>query len=57
MTCDHCPEPAFVIAPGADEIRETNWFNLLVKRGTPDRRWCEQCARAAGWPWMEAHAA
>ena len=52
MRCDHCTADAVIISPGTDEVR--NLF--LLAGGAPDRCWCLDCARAAGWPWMESEA-
>lgn len=56
MNCDHCPRSAEVIIVGSDEIRETDFFNLLVQRGVPDKRFCMDCAKRAGFPWLRSEA-
>jgi hypothetical protein len=52
MICS-CGAPAVVIAPG-DEPERCDLF--LLSRGVPERRWCWQCARSAGWPWLSSES-
>ena len=50
--CTECNSPdVLVILPGS----EPEIFGMLtIARGEPMRYWCEPCARAAGWPWVES---
>jgi len=48
MTCDGCTELAVVFVPGTEETRQM----FLLVRGVPERRFCLNCARQAGWPWV-----
>lgn len=51
-SCDRCPAPGVVIAPGADAERSET--GILLRPAAPDRSWCLACAVRAGWPWLKS---
>ena len=52
MTCDLCPDPAVVFAPGSAPVRGGP---ILLSREIPLRCWCLDCAKGAGWPWLRSY--
>ena len=54
LACQECGAYPHVVCPGSDEVRAE--IGVLLRAAVPDRVYCLEHARAAGWPWLSSEA-